>query len=41
LGDTNTGLLAGTTITGLALIPQAIRRGPVKEKYGFWNKYIS
>lgn len=41
LHDTNTGLLISTTITGLALIPLALPMGPKKEKYGFWEKYIS
>ncbi len=39
--ESTTGFLISTTITGLALFPLAIRRGPVKEKYGFWHKYIS
>ena len=41
LGDADTGLLVSTTIAGLALIPLALPRGPVREKYGFWDKYIS
>ena len=41
LYDAGTGLLISTTMTGLALIPLALPRGPVKERYGFWNKYIS
>jgi hypothetical protein len=41
LEDTSTGLLISTTLAGLALIPLAFPRGPVKEKYGFWDKYIS
>ncbi len=40
-GDAVTGLLISTTLAGLALILLALPRGPVREKYGFWDKYIS
>jgi len=35
------GLVIVDLIVGLILIPLAIPRGPKKEKYGLWDKYVT
>jgi hypothetical protein len=41
LPDGHTGLNLTSTLIALALVPLAIPRGPKKENYGFWDRYVT
>jgi hypothetical protein len=40
LGGTTTAAALSNVLVGVALILLRIRRGPVRESYGIWNRYI-
>lgn len=41
LPGSDLGLKITSSVIGLALIPLALPRGPKKESYGFWDKYVT